>query len=683
VIFALLASIASAAIPADSAQAILQIEAERLPPLALSTYIESKDPEVRARAARALGRLRSTGALVPLARLAADPDPGVRIETAFALGQTPDTERTLLGRLAIEKDPDVRAALFEALGKVGTSASKDALIAGLSEKPELFRPAVVAESAAIGIGRLGQRKVAPFDDGKSSAVQAAVPPLLDQLARLDVRAARGAAFALYRLKVGAVDTTSAARWIAAARSHGDAVVRDYLVRGLASWPSPERIAVLEGAMKDSSPGVRAAAAKVGGEIAWQGVADMLGDSNHAVRVQAIQSVGAMPGLDRKLLLSPIVKEGAPDEAAEAIEALAAANLLDDPTHWLDPTFPELIRAAATSALHDTDRLRSMALDDPSAQVRTAAALRLVEEKPAKDTLLALLGGKDSVVAAIVSDHLREHPAAGTETALLDLADATDDPDLLSEVARALAATYEQKSAKPSERARTLAKRLSVHPFLPVREAAIALQKALAMPKSSAAGAHALMTTDLAAAQEIKSARIKTSRGTFVVALESNEAPITVASFAYLADAGFYDGRFVHRMVPDFVVQDGCPRGDGWGGPGYAIPDEVNRLHYDDGTVGMALSGPDTGGSQWFVTLSPQPHLDGTYTIFGHVTQGMQVVRALRRGDEIESIDIERVGPIGIPPLTVAASSGAGNTTATAPATATAYPVPNSSVGDSR
>ena len=84
---------------------------------------------------------------------------------------------------------------------------------------------------------------------------------------------------------------------------------------------------------------------------------------------------------------------------------------------------------------------------------------------------------------------------------------------------------------------------------------------------------------------------------------------------------------------------------------------------------MALSGPDTGGSQWFVTLSPQPHLDGTYTIFGHVTQGMQIVRALRRGDEIESIDIERVGPIGIPPLTAAATSGAGNTTATAPTAA--------------
>jgi cyclophilin family peptidyl-prolyl cis-trans isomerase/HEAT repeat protein len=666
VILALLAAIASAAIPPDAEQAILQIEAERLPPLALSTYIDSKDPEVRARAARALGRLRSTGALLPLARLAADPDPPVRIEAAFALGQTPDTERTLLERLPNETDPDVRAALFEALGKTGTSASKEALMAGLREDPEMFRPAVVAEAAAVALGRLGQRKVAPFDDGRSSAVQAVVPLLLDQLDRFDVRAARAGAFALFRLKVAAVDDVSAARWLAAARSHRDSTVRGFLVRGLGSWPSPGRTAALEAAMKDASPGVRAAAAKVGGEIGWQGVGDMVGDPNHAVRVQAIQSVGAMQGVDKKLLLSPIAKEGSPDEAAEAIAALAAAGLLDDPERWLDPSFPELIRAAATSALRDSDRLVSMALEDPSAPVRTAAALRLVEDEPTKDTLLALLGAKDSVVAAIASDHLREHPVAGAETALLDLAETSGDPDLLTEVARALAASYDEKTAKPTDRARMVAKRLAMHPFLPVREAAIALQKALAMPKSSTARAHALMTTDLADARAIRSARIRTSRGTFIVALEPTEAPITVASFAYLADAGFYDGRFVHRMVPDFVVQDGCPRGDGWGGPGYTIPDEVNRLHYDEGTVGMALSGPDTGGSQWFVTLSPQPHLDGTYTIFGHVIQGMQVVRALRRGDEIESIDIERVGPIGIPPLAVSTPLP-GRPTATAPA----------------
>jgi cyclophilin family peptidyl-prolyl cis-trans isomerase len=98
------------------------------------------------------------------------------------------------------------------------------------------------------------------------------------------------------------------------------------------------------------------------------------------------------------------------------------------------------------------------------------------------------------------------------------------------------------------------------------------------------------------------------------------------------------------VVPDFVIQTGDPRGDGWGGPGYDIPDEINSLPYTTGAVGMALSGPDTGGSQWFITLSPQPHLDGTYTVFGHVTYGQRSAAGIEIGDTIEHIEIERIGP---------------------------------------
>ena len=116
------------------------------------------------------------------------------------------------------------------------------------------------------------------------------------------------------------------------------------------------------------------------------------------------------------------------------------------------------------------------------------------------------------------------------------------------------------------------------------------------------------------------------------------------NFARLADDGFFDGIRFHRVVPDFVVQGGDPRGDGLGGPGWCIPDEINPLHYGEGAVGMALSEPDTGGSQWFVTLSPQPHLDGGYTIFGQVTRGMHVFHRLLPGDRIERVIIERATP---------------------------------------
>jgi len=104
--------------------------------------------------------------------------------------------------------------------------------------------------------------------------------------------------------------------------------------------------------------------------------------------------------------------------------------------------------------------------------------------------------------------------------------------------------------------------------------------------------------------------------------------------------GFYDGLTFHRVVPDFVAQGGDPKGDGSGGPGYSVRCEITLRHYQTGSVGMALSGKDTGGSQFFVTLSPQPHLDGRYTLFGEVVEGMDAVRALVEGDRILQATIE-------------------------------------------
>jgi cyclophilin family peptidyl-prolyl cis-trans isomerase len=107
----------------------------------------------------------------------------------------------------------------------------------------------------------------------------------------------------------------------------------------------------------------------------------------------------------------------------------------------------------------------------------------------------------------------------------------------------------------------------------------------------------------------------------------------------LARAGFYNGQSFHRVVPNFVVQAGDPRGDGNGGPGYTIRCEINTRPFLRGTLGMALSGKDTGGSQFFITLLPQPHLDGGYTVFGQVTRGMEVVDRLEPGDVIREIFI--------------------------------------------
>jgi cyclophilin family peptidyl-prolyl cis-trans isomerase len=118
-----------------------------------------------------------------------------------------------------------------------------------------------------------------------------------------------------------------------------------------------------------------------------------------------------------------------------------------------------------------------------------------------------------------------------------------------------------------------------------------------------------------------------------------DAPLTVNNFLTLARAGYYSNTHWHRVVPNFVAQDGDRRGDGSGGPGYAIRDELNRISYERGALGMALSGPDTGGSQYYITLSFQPHLDAGYTAFGRVVDGFGPLDATVQGDAIVSVSV--------------------------------------------
>ncbi len=142
--------------------------------------------------------------------------------------------------------------------------------------------------------------------------------------------------------------------------------------------------------------------------------------------------------------------------------------------------------------------------------------------------------------------------------------------------------------------------------------------------------------------------VSTGKGSFTIDLLPEAAPLNVDNFIQLAKRGFFNGVTFHRVVPNFVVQGGDPRGDGNGGPGYSVRCEINEVPYQRGAVGMALSGKDTGGSQWFVTHAPQPHLDGGYTVFGRVSAGMSVVDNLVRGDAIHSVAIsERRGRVGV------------------------------------
>ena len=133
--------------------------------------------------------------------------------------------------------------------------------------------------------------------------------------------------------------------------------------------------------------------------------------------------------------------------------------------------------------------------------------------------------------------------------------------------------------------------------------------------------------------------VETDRGVIQIELAVLDAPLTVENFVTLARAKFFNGLSVHRVVPGFVVQAGDPRGDGEGGPGYTIRDELNQRPFLRGTVGIALDWADTGGSQFFIAQSPQPQLDAKYTVLGRVIAGMDVIDAIQRGDVIRDVRV--------------------------------------------
>ena len=137
------------------------------------------------------------------------------------------------------------------------------------------------------------------------------------------------------------------------------------------------------------------------------------------------------------------------------------------------------------------------------------------------------------------------------------------------------------------------------------------------------------------------ATFDTDRGPIRVELAADKAPLTVANFVNLAQRGFYDGLNFHRVIPNFMIQGGCPQGTGTGGPGYRFEDETRTgLSHERGVLSMANAGPNTNGSQFFITHVATPWLDGKHTVFGKVVSGLDVVDAVKQGDTIKSVTIE-------------------------------------------
>ena len=153
---------------------------------------------------------------------------------------------------------------------------------------------------------------------------------------------------------------------------------------------------------------------------------------------------------------------------------------------------------------------------------------------------------------------------------------------------------------------------------------------------------AICSAGVAMAESNISVKIETTKGTIVAKLYADEVPNTVANFVNLAKRGYYDGLTFHRVISDFMIQTGDPQGNGTGGPGYQFSDEINPKlkHVGPGVLSMANAGPNTNGSQFFITHVPTPWLDGKHAVFGQVTSGQDVVNAIKQGDRMIKVSIE-------------------------------------------
>lgn len=349
----------------------------------------------------------------------------------------------------------------------------------------------------------------------------------------------------------------------------------------------------------------------------QCAADVLDDETRSVLSAEI--LGQVSGAEeqRAVFLQRMFREGGP-RAREAV--LAAAAHLPEP-HALPLLRLGLAAEDEGVLLASLDLFRALAADAERARdaQAMAAALRGEPAQPQRvfadlDPLLLTAGRR---LLATSSLEARVTLASTIEA----LADPALPPD-----ASALAALVAPLASHPSHAVRTQA-RLALR-ALGRDETAPAVE---AVPDPLAASALASLPSR---------ARLQTERGEVVLELFAAVAPTTVARFAGLAREGAFDGLTFHRVVAGFVVQGGDPRGDGYGGPAWWQRCEDSPLAYERGTVGMALAGRDTGGSQFFITLGPQHHLDGRYTVFGRVTEGMEHVDALQVGDPIVRVLLE-------------------------------------------
>jgi cyclophilin family peptidyl-prolyl cis-trans isomerase/HEAT repeat protein len=630
-------------------------DARRFDPAPLREALSHANPAVRRQGALAAGRIGDVAAVDLLLRALNDSSTSVQAGAAFALGLLKDA-RALPALVLSVQGGQIEAvtAIAKIGGDEGARALSDIIASG---SPGSSSP--VVDQALLESWRLGARapvtQLVRFADASAAATRWRA---LYSLARL--RSAPGAASLIRGLSDQDLQTrTVAARGISKAlldsarlnpRSGIDALrpllddpdahVRINALRALASFRDSSVANVVAPLAADRDIGVAVQAETtlgvVGGAAALQVLRARLTHSVFAIRRQALIALAQ----------------------ADSAAGVAAAGAVAGDADWRWRSVAAEAFGAAGGGRGARERLEAQ-LADPDGRVVAQALQALQRVVPASDSALpararVLLTHADPAVRSVAADLLGRSPTMD-DVSLLVAAYARAEGDPFND-ARLSAVTALGAIAAASASGRL---RVATQFIATVSRPDDYLVRRLAadtLPDTRDAwGAVLPITTGRTMVDYREVARrwmwpaiaagtnprifLETERGRLEIELLAAEAPLTVAAFLGLIERRYFDGTRWHRVVPNFVVQDGDPRGDGWGGPGagFVLRDEINPVRYETGRVGMALSGPNTGGSQYFITHSAQPHLDGIYTIFGRVVSGAAVLNAIGQGDRIRSI----------------------------------------------
>ncbi len=666
---------------------IIQNEDERTPSpdlIDLMSPLNANNGAARRRAILALGRIGYASAVPALTEvLKIDRSPELRALAAFSLGEieSPYAVSTLFDRLDSQNEASVlvRARAAEALGKIAAyKPAADALgkygMVAISEALVKLLPDP-AQPVSADTKLLTSLTLTALLRVKQAST---VPAITGQLRSPDADIRWQAANALARIREG---IAPAVPQLLTLLEDKDPLVRANAARALGVAKDAKAAEPLIKLLADTDERVTASAINALGTIADQKAVQPLLDSGTKL-LEGFRSFdrakSGVPPQQNLLLLIVTALGNVKDEKALAF--LKAFRLAQDGHVGAHPEVEIALAKFGEATFFDFPETAKIQIENWKAVANFAQGLGELKTEKAKATLIDLFVAKPDVRAAsgilnamvaakldgvqkILLEQLKAQDVIVRSTVASLLGDAGDQSEA---VITALNDAY--KTAKLDktndariaiiEAATKLKKPINIQvlteetkdeDYVVRRRAAELLIESkedvsgkklnIGAVKTSHDRAFWKRMAQLTSSGKNPVAVLHTKKGDIRIELLAGDAPMTVDNFIQLAKSGFYNGLAWIRVVPNFVIQGGDPRGDQNGSPDYQIRDEINLREYKTGAVGMALSGKDTGGSQFFITHSPQPHLDGGYTIFGQVTAGMEVVSRIARGDKIERVEI--------------------------------------------